>query len=87
MTVTSSTSSYMTLTDLGRLFGMSVDKIRTNEVQFTDTTLSATEQHLLRSPANAERLRAALRQSKAGKGRLVSLDDLFAELGIDVEGE
>lgn len=37
--------------------------------------------HLLRSPANAERLTAALQRSERGEGRVLGLDDLLAALG------
>ena len=47
--------------------------------------LSTTEAHLWGSAKNAERLDAAIAQSRKGEGRFVELDHLFAELGIDVE--
>ena len=38
--------------------------------------------HLLRSPKNAQRLLAALRQSLAGKGKPQTLASLKAEVGL-----
>lgn len=39
--------------------------------------------YLLRSPANAKRLLAALRRSKQGKGKPQSVEDLRRELGLE----
>jgi hypothetical protein len=39
-------------------------------------------EHLLASPANAERLRAALRSSRAGEGTPTGADDLRAQVGL-----
>jgi antitoxin YefM len=41
--------------------------------------------HLLRSPKNAQRLFAALRQAQAKRGRPEPLDKLRADLGLDDE--
>lgn len=41
--------------------------------------------HLLRSPKNAQRLLAALRRARAGKGQAQSLDKLRVDLGVDAE--
>jgi antitoxin YefM len=38
--------------------------------------------HLLRSPRNAQRLLAALRRARAGKGRPESMDKLRREMGL-----
>ena len=38
--------------------------------------------HLLRSPANAERLLAALVRARAGEGKPQSVDELRRELGL-----
>jgi hypothetical protein len=40
-------------------------------------------EHLLASPANAERLRAALRSSRAGEGTPTTVDDVRARVGLD----
>ena len=39
--------------------------------------------YLLRSPANAKRLRAALRRAKGGKGKPESAERLRRELGLE----
>jgi antitoxin YefM len=39
--------------------------------------------HLLRSPANAQRLLGALKRARAGKGRVASVEDLRKKSGID----
>ena len=39
--------------------------------------------YLLRSPANAKRLRAALRRTKQGKGKPESVDKLRREMGLE----
>ena len=39
--------------------------------------------HLLRSPANAKRLLAALRRAKQGKGKPQSVDKLRREMGLE----
>lgn len=39
--------------------------------------------YLLRSPANAKRLRAALRRAKQGKGKPESVDKLRRETGLE----
>jgi len=39
--------------------------------------------HLLQSPRNAERLLAALRRAKQGKGRPESVEKLRREMGLD----
>lgn len=39
--------------------------------------------HLLRSPRNAQRLRAALRDARQGKGKRMSLEQLRREVGLD----
>ncbi|HEY7388049.1 MAG TPA: type II toxin-antitoxin system prevent-host-death family antitoxin [Bryobacteraceae bacterium] len=39
--------------------------------------------YLLRSPRNAQRLRAALRDAKAGKGTRMTLDQLRREIGLE----
>jgi antitoxin YefM len=38
--------------------------------------------YLLRSPANAKRLRAALRRAKRGEGKAESVDDLRKSVGL-----
>lgn len=38
--------------------------------------------HLLRSPANAERLLAALARARAGEGKPQTVDELRRELGL-----
>jgi len=49
-----------------------------------DELASLTETvHLLRSPANAERLLAALARALKGEGEIMSIDDLSAEVGLD----
>jgi antitoxin YefM len=42
----------------------------------------STEAYLLASPRNRQRLMAALRQSRAGKGRRMTVDGLRKELGL-----
>lgn len=39
--------------------------------------------HLLRSPANAQRLLGALKRARSGKGRAMTMDDLRKKSGID----
>lgn len=39
--------------------------------------------HLLRSPANAERLLAALARAMQGEGETMTMDRLLAEVGLD----
>jgi antitoxin YefM len=39
--------------------------------------------YLLASPANAERLRTALRSARQGRGRQMTVDELRAEVGLD----
>jgi hypothetical protein len=39
-------------------------------------------EHLLASPANAERLRSAIRSSLAGEGMVVSVEDLRTGVGL-----
>ena len=39
--------------------------------------------HLLRSPRNAQRLRAALRDARQGKGKRMSLEQLGKKVGLD----
>ena len=39
--------------------------------------------YLLRSPANAKRLRAALRRAKRGKGKTESVEKLRREMGLE----
>ena len=39
--------------------------------------------YLLRTPANAERLLAALGRALKGEGNIITLDDLRAETGIE----
>jgi antitoxin YefM len=39
--------------------------------------------YLLRSPANAKRLRAALRRAKQGKGKPESVEKLRREMGLE----
>jgi len=39
-------------------------------------------EHLLASPANAERLRAAVRSSLAGEGTIISMEDLRRRAGL-----
>ncbi len=39
-------------------------------------------EHLLASPANAERLRSAIRSSLAGEGMVMSVEDLRTALGL-----
>ena len=39
--------------------------------------------YLLRSPANAKRLRASLRRAKQGKGKPESVDKLRREMGLE----
>jgi antitoxin YefM len=39
--------------------------------------------HLLRSPRNAQRLTAALREARQGKGKRLSPEKLRRELGLD----
>jgi antitoxin YefM len=39
--------------------------------------------HLLRSPRNAQRLFESIRQAQEGQARVVTLDQLRAELGLD----
>lgn len=41
--------------------------------------------HLLRSPANARRLLAALNQALQNEGQILSLDELHREVGLDEE--
>jgi antitoxin YefM len=41
--------------------------------------------YLLASPANAERLRTALRSAREGGGRRMTVDELRAEVGLDTE--
>jgi antitoxin YefM len=41
--------------------------------------------HLLRSPANAERLLGALKDSLEGKGEPMAVDELKREVGLDRE--
>jgi antitoxin YefM len=41
--------------------------------------------HLLRSPANAERLLAALERSRRGEALTMTLDELRREAGLDEE--
>ena len=49
-----------------------------------DELASLTETvHLLRSPANAERLLAALARSLKGGGQKMTVDELSAEVGLD----
>ena len=55
------------------------------ETPTKDMALSTTEAHLWGSAKNAERLDAAIAQSRKGEGHFVELDHLFAELGIDVD--
>lgn len=43
--------------------------------------------HLLRSPANAERLLAALARARQGSGVVQSIDMLRREAGLDEAGE
>ena len=43
-------------------------------------------EHLLASPANAERLRSAIRSSRAGEGVVMTVDELRAQVGLDVPG-
>ena len=43
-------------------------------------------EHLLASPANAERLRSALRSSQAGEGTVMSTEDLRTHLGLGAPG-
>ena len=47
--------------------------------------LSAEEAHLLRSPANAARLRIALDSALRSAGEATSVDDLRRELGVPDE--
>jgi antitoxin YefM len=42
--------------------------------------------HLLRSPRNAERLRASIREGRQGRGRRMSLEQLRREFGLDAKG-
>ncbi|HHH83119.1 MAG TPA: type II toxin-antitoxin system prevent-host-death family antitoxin [Chloroflexi bacterium] len=42
--------------------------------------------HLLRSPANASRLLAALARALKGGGEALSVEELKAEAGLDVQG-
>jgi len=39
--------------------------------------------HLLRSPRNALRLRAAIREARQGKGKRMSVEQLRREVGLD----
>jgi antitoxin YefM len=39
--------------------------------------------HLLRSPANAERLNSALNRARKKEGSAQSIDELLAEVGLD----
>ena len=39
-------------------------------------------EHLLASPANAERLRAAVRSSREGEGKIMSVEDLRRRAGL-----
>lgn len=39
-------------------------------------------EHLLASPANAERLRAAVRSSLAGEGMIMTMEDLRRQMGL-----
>jgi antitoxin YefM len=49
-----------------------------------DELASLTETvHLLRSPANAERLLAALARALKGEGEIMTVDELAAEVGLD----
>lgn len=41
--------------------------------------------YLLRSPANAARLLAALEDARAGKGRRMTIEDLRREVGLESE--
>jgi hypothetical protein len=41
--------------------------------------------HLLRSPRNAKRLLAALASARAGEGKLLTVDQLRQELGLEQE--
>ncbi|MGA2572043.1 MAG: type II toxin-antitoxin system prevent-host-death family antitoxin [Terracidiphilus sp.] len=42
--------------------------------------------YLLRSPANAKRLHAALRELDEGKGETMTIDELRASVGLDRKG-
>ncbi len=49
-----------------------------------DELASLTEAvHLLRSPANAERLLAALARALKGEGKAMTIEELSAEVGLD----
>ena len=49
-----------------------------------DELASLTEAvHLLRSPANAERLLAALARALKGEGDVMTIEELAAEVGLD----
>ena len=49
-----------------------------------DELASLTEAvHLLRSPANAERLLAALARALKGEGNAMTIEELSAEVGLD----
>jgi antitoxin YefM len=49
-----------------------------------DELASLTETvHLLRSPANAERLLAALARALKGEGEIMTIDELTAEVRLD----
>ena len=49
-----------------------------------DELASLTEAvHLLRSPANAERLLAALARAIKGEGNVMTIEELSAEVGLD----
>jgi len=41
--------------------------------------------YLLRSPRNAERLMASIREARQGKGRRMSLEQLRREFGLDAK--
>jgi antitoxin YefM len=41
--------------------------------------------HLLRSPANARRLKASMQEARQGKGRRMSLKQLRRAVGLDAE--
>ena len=52
-----------------------------------DELASLTEAvHLLRSPANAERLLAALARAIKGEGNVMTIEELSAEVGLDEYG-
>jgi antitoxin YefM len=48
----------------------------------SDRGLKETE-FLLRAPANAKRLLEALRESKEGKGQVMSIEELRKSVGLD----